>query len=178
MKNALFVCLACLCVAVLSGCCEKACVAPAAPCAPVCSRAGDPVFPPVAEPVPISAQPENPMVADKDLLHRRFVLVSLDGEPIVSERRQPDIEFLEGMRIAGTGCNRFMAPGKLENGVLKATGPVAGTMMMCVDPALNRLDQVIPRMLEAGVAVELAGDTLTLSGDGHVLVYALRDWVR
>jgi heat shock protein HslJ len=131
-------------------------------------------------PASAPAEKATAMVAEADLLHRRFTLISLDGEEIVAKNRerQPAIEFLEGMRIAGSGCNRFIAPGKLENGVLVAAAPFAATMMMCMEPELNRLDQVVPAMLEAGARVELAGGALILSGGGHTLVYKASDWVR
>ncbi|MDR0362983.1 MAG: META domain-containing protein [Planctomycetota bacterium] len=156
------------------GCRERARPAPvcAPPRASVCAPAPTAAATPAPAPVV-----EKAMVTEADLLHRRFVLETFDGEEIAVERRQPGIEFLEGMRIAGSACNRFLAPGKLENGVLTAAGPVASTLMMCPDEALNRLDQAIPRMLEAGVRVDLSEGVLILSGGGHVLVYRSRDWV-
>ncbi len=42
------------------------------------------------------------------LLHRRFVLESIDGIPFASATRTPDIEFNEGFRVSGQICNRYM----------------------------------------------------------------------
>ncbi|HEJ1076326.1 TPA: heat-inducible protein, partial [Serratia marcescens] len=38
-------------------------------------------------------------------------------------------------------------------------------------------DRVIGAVLENGAEVTLSAQQLTLNGNGHTLVYALRDWV-
>ena len=111
-----------------------------------------------------------------DLLHRRFVLESVDGKPFTHERA-PDIEFGEGFRVYGAVCNRYTGQGELKNDVLFVK-QMASTKMLCADGTLNTLEQDFARMLQDGATVEFADNTLTLRQGGRVLVYKARDWVR
>lgn len=119
-------------------------------------------------------------VTKEDLLHRNFVLTSIDGKDFVAKHPQPmtpNIEFNEGFRISGATCNRFMGQAELNNGVLSVK-QLAGTMMMCVDPTLNQLETTFAQMLQAGADISLVDQNLTLRQGGHVLVYKLKDYVQ
>ena len=111
-----------------------------------------------------------------DLLHRRFVLESVDGAAFSSSVKTPDIEFNENFRVSGQMCNRYTGQGELANGVLTVR-QMASTKMLCVDQELNALEQLFGVMLREGAAIDLSGTTLTLRQGGHVLVFTLRDWV-
>jgi heat shock protein HslJ len=114
--------------------------------------------------------------APDDLVHRRFVLVSVDGLPFAASKA-PDIAFNEGFRVSGQICNRYMGQGKLEGGVL-AVAQMASTKMLCADGALNRFEARFAAMLTAGAEADLSGGILTLRQGGHVLVYAATDGPR
>lgn len=62
-------------------------------------------------------------------------LIQLDGQPIYAPDKY-ELTFLADGRIAGIGeCNRFFGPYQVlnANGEIKI-GPVASTMMACLDP--------------------------------------------
>lgn len=110
------------------------------------------------------------------LEHRRYVLESVDGKPIASTQRQLDISFGEKLHVAGSMCNRFMGQGKLDGNVLKVEG-MASTRMLCAEPELNQLDNVISEMLNNGAAVDVQPRSLTLKNSQHTLIYKQADWV-
>ncbi len=171
MKNRLPLLIAALAI-FTQGCgdARRPACAPVAPCQPVCA-------PTPAYAAALPAAPSNP-VGEADLLHHRFVLVSMNGAPLPpTEMEKPYIEFNEGMRVSGRACNQFRGPGKLENGVLTVPN-MATTRMFCLVPELNALDTLLAAMLEKGATLSLSGDELTLSNGGDVLVYSLSDWVR
>lgn len=113
------------------------------------------------------------------LQHHRYVLKSVDGKPLsgLDASRQPEISFGENMHVAGAMCNRFMGQGKLTGNTLKVDG-MAATRMMCIEPQLSELDNVIGTLLGNGAQVNLAGTELTLKNDQHTLVYTLADLVQ
>lgn len=117
-------------------------------------------------------------VTEGDLLHRNFVLHSVDGVAVKSQPGgAPGIEFGEKMHVSGAMCNRFFGSGQLQNGVLTVKY-LASTRMQCADTQRNQWDQTIATLLEKGAKISLAAQQLTLSGGDHVLVYTLRDWVQ
>jgi len=115
-------------------------------------------------------------LSSPQLEHRRYVLESVDGKPLVSPQRQPDISFGEKLHVAGSMCNRFIGQGKLDGNVLKVDG-LASTKMLCAETELNQLDQLIGEMLTAGATVEQTPQSLTLTRKPHTLVYKQADWV-
>jgi heat shock protein HslJ len=88
-------------------------------------------------------------VTPEQLQHHRFVLESVNGKPVTSDKNPPEISFGEKMMISGSMCNRFSGEGKLSNGELTAKG-LAMTRMMCANPQLNELDNTISEMLKEG----------------------------
>lgn len=123
-----------------------------------------------------SCAASGPAVDERDLLHHRFVLHSVDGEVYALEEPAPTISFNEGLRVSGSVCNRFMGQGLLADGKL-TVGQIATTRMACVDPVLSRYENLILEMLGAGVEAEYRDRTLTLRQGGHTLVYRLWDLV-
>ena len=91
-------------------------------------------------------------VTPEQLQHHRFVLESVNGKPVTSDK----------LLISGSMCNRFSGEGKLSNGVLTAKG-LAMTRMMCANPQLNELDNTISEMLKEGAQVDLTANQLTLA---------------
>lgn len=113
-------------------------------------------------------------ITESDLMHRRFVLESVNGAPFKSEFRTPEIEFGENFRVYGQVCNRYMGQGKLAGDVL-TVAQMASTMMLCPDDALNKLERDFSEMMQNGAKAEFSGNTLTLSGSGQKLVYTASD---
>ncbi|NIH31052.1 heat shock protein HslJ [Hafnia paralvei] len=113
-----------------------------------------------------------------DLLHRHFVLQSVDGKTIGSDknRMEPGIEFGEKMHVSGAMCNRFMGQGELQNNILKVEH-LASTRMACIDPARAALDPIITDVLSQGAEVSLIKGQLTLKNANHTLVYQQKDWM-
>ncbi|WP_445493573.1 heat shock protein HslJ [Photorhabdus sp. SF281] len=117
-------------------------------------------------------------VSVDDLLHHKFVLVSVNGESAKNqEGRVPSIEFGEKLHISGSMCNNFMGQGKLKHGVLTVKN-LASTQMLCSDDKLNRWDHLIGKVLADGVKVTLKDQKLTLSNHSNKLVYKLKDYVQ
>ncbi|NDJ57793.1 heat shock protein HslJ [Enterobacteriaceae bacterium 4M9] len=121
----------------------------------------------------------NAEISAEQLQHHRYVLQSVDGKPLsgLDAARQPEISFGENMHVAGAMCNRFMGQGKLTGDTLKVEG-MASTRMMCIEPQLSELDNVIGAMLNDGAQINLAGQELTLKNAQHTLVYTLADLVQ
>ncbi|WP_439067437.1 META domain-containing protein [Serratia ureilytica] len=117
-------------------------------------------------------------VTPGDLMHHNFVLQSVDGEAAKSPTGGVllNLEFGENLHVSGAMCNRFFGQGQLRDGVLTVK-PLASTRRLCPDEQRNRWDRVIGAVLENGAEVTLSAQQLTLNGNCHTLVYALRDWV-
>lgn len=116
-------------------------------------------------------------IAQQDLLHHRFVLVSCDGKDFSAKERVPSIEFNEGLHVSGAVCNRFTGQGRLADNML-VVEQLASTKMFCVDPDLNELEQLLMRMLSGGAELCFNGRNLVIRQGGHEFLYKLGDWVR
>ncbi|WP_226570475.1 META domain-containing protein [Mangrovibacter yixingensis] len=112
-----------------------------------------------------SSAPSTAQLADQ-----AFVLKTFNGKPLVDNSRPAGIRFSNTMQVSGNMCNRFMGQGSLSGNTLTVQG-MASTKMLCVDPQMNQLDNVIGQMLTQGATVSLASDTLTLKADDNTLVY-------
>lgn len=115
--------------------------------------------------------------AQSDLLHRRYVLETVDGKPFAATERTPDIAFGEGFRVFGGICNRYTGQGELSGNVLTVK-QMASTKMLCAEDELNDFEYRFAQMLMAGAVMDLSGDRLTLTQGGHTLVYRFRDRVK
>lgn len=115
----------------------------------------------------------------KNLLSgQEFALQTFDGEEVSveNEERRPSLSFAEWPRIAGRMCNNFTGPvEETEDALLKAAN-LATTRMMCLDEKISTLENAFHEMLREGASVELAdnGTVLTLTGQGHTLVFTIK----
>ncbi|CAK7028811.1 MAG: Heat shock protein HslJ [Desulfovibrio sp.] len=107
---------------------------------------------------------------ESDLLHRTFVLETVDGQPFAASLAKPEIAFGENFRVYGQVCNRYTGQGTLTGNVLTVS-QMASTKMLCADDALNKLEYEFSQLLMDGMAVELSGDTLSLEGGGRTLTF-------
>ncbi|PWW10776.1 META domain-containing protein [Mangrovibacter plantisponsor] len=104
------------------------------------------------------------------LADQSFVLKTFNGKPLADNSRPASLRFSNTLQVSGNMCNRFMGQGSLEGNTLTVAG-MAGTRMLCVEPQMNQLDNVIGKMLTQGATVTLTADTLTLKANDDTLVY-------
>ncbi|WP_029112516.1 META domain-containing protein [Mycobacterium sp. URHB0044] len=100
---------------------------------------------------------------------RTFVSVGVDGEQIPGGGPLV-LGFEAGQVTAYAGCNHGSGPVDLADG--RMTAQLATTLMGCPSP-VGDADAWMTRLFDARPAWTLAGDTLTLTGDGAVVT--LRD---
>ena len=99
-------------------------------------------------------------------------IVALNGAPVVET---PTLTFVEsGALLGDTGCNRFQATARKEEGALVVEGPVATTRMSCPGEALTAQEDAIVALFEGriGVAYDPFSGALTLSRDGTEIALA------
>jgi heat shock protein HslJ len=106
-----------------------------------------------------------------DLAGRTYFLLSMDGKNFEGANA-PELAFTGEGGVSGRACNRFRGTAKIVNGILTAQN-TASTRMACFQPFLNDLEQALFAMLQHGAQTSLEGRQLTLTRDGHSLVYAL-----
>lgn len=112
----------------------------------------------------------------EQLQHHRFVLTSVNGQPLNTGDKPLELSFGEEMYVSGNMCNRFSGKGKVSDGELKVKA-LAMTRMLCADPQLNTLDATLGKMLREGAQVDLTETQLTLATADQTLVYKLADRV-
>ena len=116
----------------------------------------------------------------EQLQHHRFVLTSVNGQPLNAADKPQELSFGEKMAItgkmyvSGNMCNRFSGTGKVSDGELKVE-ELAMTRMLCTDPQLNTLDATLSKMLRECAQVDLTETQLTLATADQTLVYKLAD---
>ncbi|UYB56486.1 heat shock protein HslJ [Klebsiella michiganensis] len=116
----------------------------------------------------------------EQLQHHRFVLTSVNGQPLNAADKPQELSFGEKMPItgkmsvSGNMCNRFSGTGKVSDGELKVEER-AMTRMLCTDSQLNALDATLSKMLREGAQVDLTETQLTLATADQTLVYKLAD---
>lgn len=101
-------------------------------------------------------------VTSEALDGRAFVSTEVTGETLV-EGTEIGMTFEDGGLSVNAGCNTIFGDYTIENGVLTA-GPLGQTQIACEDD-LQQQDAWIAALLEAGPAVTLTDDTLTLASD-------------
>ena len=110
-------------------------------------------------------------LALENLAGRVYYLVSVDGKSFAGGNA-PELGFTREGRVVGSACNRFSGDARIADSTLTAK-IAATTRMACTRPVLNELEQIVFGMLRNGARISLDGNRLTLTGEGHALVYAL-----
>lgn len=103
---------------------------------------------------------------------RDWRLVEIAGQPAVGAgtgkaaflRFEPD----SGRVVGSTGCNRLSGT-FTRNGAELKFGPAITTKMACLDAGVMQQETELLGVLEATRAHEIAGDTLSLTGEGGTL---------
>jgi heat shock protein HslJ len=133
---------------------------------------------------PEEGSPSEPHDWPAILAHHNFVLHSFDGhelpekDPEGAPRMWPNLSFGQWPEVMGRLCNHFRGTAEVTaQGRLKIFA--AATRMMCLEESLNQVENIFQQITASGAEFGLSPDSrvLTLSGDGHFLVFHLRDYV-
>jgi len=117
------------------------------------------------------------------LAHHNFILHSFDGFDLAEKdlesalRAWPNLSFSQWPEVSGRFCNHFRGQAEVtDEGRLKITA--AATRMMCLEESINQQEHVFHRITASGAELDLSPDgrLLTISGDGHTLVFRLSDY--
>ena len=106
-------------------------------------------------------------VTADELDGRTFVASSFEPDGIVDDS-EITIEFADGRLSVNGGCNGQGGDYSITDGVL-AVGALVSTMMACED-ALMTQDQRLAELLSSSPTITLDDDTLTIDGDGTLLL--------
>jgi heat shock protein HslJ len=99
-----------------------------------------------------------------------FRLALIDTQEFPGQEAAPSLSFAPGPRLVGELCNRFTGEVEWRDGVLR--GNLAMTRRFCLNPDLNRAEQLLSDLLGRGARLEVApGGRLRLRGDGGILTY-------
>ena len=120
------------------------------------------------------------LVVAADLQHHRWILESINGEPVVADDFDdtvPELDFGEQMHVSGnTGCNRVSGKAELRDEFFQIP-MLAGTRRLC-SPARNELELTMQKVLGQESIISIDTDKrLILTTDEVVLRFRLRDWV-
>ena len=116
------------------------------------------------------------------LAHHNFVLETVDGQdfsypaPEGVTPEKPNLSFGQWPHASGKICNNYSGQAELDGDTLYLKS-AASTMKLCFAEELNKFEGLFHQMMAAGVKVSLDGQTLTLTGGDHVLIFKLRDYV-
>ena len=119
-----------------------------------------------------------PSITAEDLQHHRWVLESIDGEPLPDtdgNGKVPELDFGEQMRVSGNlGCNQMNGQAVLHDGFFLIEA-MATTRMMCSEP-WNGIELKLQAALgsESTATLDERG-YLTLASADTTLVYRLED---
>ena len=119
-------------------------------------------------------------ITAEDLQHHRWVLESIDGEPlpeIDGNGKVPELDFAEKMTVTGNlGCNQMNGQAVLRDGFFLIEA-MATTRMMCAPP-WGDIELKLQILLGSESTATLDTDrNLTLASASGTLVYRLEDWV-
>ena len=119
------------------------------------------------------------VVTESDLRHHRWVLESINGEPLFAEEDGmiPELDFGEQRHVEGnTGCNRFSGRVVLRDDYFFIES-MASTRRLCA-LSRNELETMMQTVLSQESMISLdTENNLTLEVGSIVLQYSLRDWV-
>jgi heat shock protein HslJ len=129
------------------------------------------------------AQADSPtgLVIASDLQHHRWILESINGEPVSTDDADgmiPELDFGEQMHVSGnTGCNRMSGKSELRGEFFQIPA-MAGTRRLC-SPDKNELELTVQGVLGQESRISLdENKNLMLATDDVVLRFRLRDWVK
>lgn len=120
-----------------------------------------------------------------DLAHRRWVLKTIDDEPVSGnplgahgKGLTPELDFGEQPHVAGyAGCNRYKGQAELTPEGQFKVARLATTMMMCPEASMA-LEQRFTALLEAGAQLHIDGPQLTLTQGDERWSFKSADWVQ
>jgi len=129
----------------------------------------------------LGACDESAFVTPADLQHRRWVLDTVNGEPLAGIEPGglvPELDFGENMHVAGnTGCNRYTGTGRLQQRRFSVVSMVS-TARAC-EPAINALEATLAVMLSDGSDISIDEHrVLVLSTADAELRFLPSDWRR
>ena len=119
-------------------------------------------------------------ITPQDLQHHRWVLESIDGEPlpdIGGRGKVPELDFGEQMTVSGNlGCNNFTGKAVIRDGFFLVES-MTSTRMACPQP-WSDIELKVQTVLgsESTATISESGD-LTLESADTVLSFRLSDWV-
>jgi heat shock protein HslJ len=118
-------------------------------------------------------------LSESDLQHHRWVLESIDGEPLSQENTAslvPELDFGEQMHVSGnTGCNQYSGKAVLRDGFFLIESMLA-TQRSC-SARQNDLELKLQTLLGHESAISLGPNgSLTLRSASTLLVFRLQDW--
>jgi heat shock protein HslJ len=121
-----------------------------------------------------------PTITAEDVQHHRWVLESINGEPLPDTDGQgkvPELDFGEQMRVSGNlGCNQMNGQAVLRDGFFLIEA-MATTRMMC-SPPWDDIELKLQTLLGSESTATLDDDkNLTLTSADTVLSFRLQDWV-
>ena len=94
------------------------------------------------------------------------------ADPIVTADGQPVTLTVTGPEVAGfSGCNRYVGPATLSGTGFKLSGPLASTMMACLN---DTAETTYLDLLAKADSWAISGGTLTLSAGGQVVLTYVR----
>jgi len=120
------------------------------------------------------------VVVASDLQHHRWILESINGEPIPADDDDgmiPELDFGEQMYVEGnTGCNRMSGRAELHDGLFLI--PAMATTRRPCSTARNEVERTVYGVLANESKISLDEDKiLTLASGNVVLRFRLQDWV-
>lgn len=103
-----------------------------------------------------------------DLAGTTWELTAVDGDDVAV----PGVSWIgftdDGSVTGSGGCNNFMGGYEQDGGSL-TIGPIAATLRLCAEPALDEQERMFFAALEATTGASAADDVLTLDGDDGAL---------
>lgn len=114
----------------------------------------------------------SPAASGQELAGTRWQLRSIDGSDVAAGV-SANLNFEAGGQVGGSGgCNSFGGSYQAD----AATGTISfaeliSTLMACLDGNVMQVEVNFFAALNGAASYQIQGDTLTISGGGHVLVF-------
>jgi heat shock protein HslJ len=100
----------------------------------------------------------------------RWIIESIGGQPLVTERRPPTLTISMGSIGAHADCNSMGSQFTVaEPGRIVVAGPIVGTAIGCA-PEDQAEDDLMARAMRSATGYHLQGDRLTLTGGPGMVV--------